>query len=202
MFKSHKVFHVSFFFIIHVLQIFHLVQFNASLYTALFSSCFICFVQCPQLRYKLLVNREHDLYCTYYFLKIAQHLTQCQVQLALHSLRFQIYAINQPQIENIWKKIPKKQNFNSRRGNDFHIVSLSQGFPGGARGKESACQCGRQQRCEFDPWVRKILGGGNGNRFQYFCLGNPMDRGAWWPTVHGVGKELGHDLATKGQQQG
>ena len=29
-----------------------------------------------------------------------------------------------------------------------------------------------------------------------------MDRGAWWPTVHGVGKELGHDLATKGQQQG
>ena len=29
-----------------------------------------------------------------------------------------------------------------------------------------------------------------------------MDRGAWWPTVPGVGKELGHDLATKGQQQG
>ena len=26
----------------------------------------------------------------------------------------------------------------------------------------------------------------NGNRLQYSCLGNPMDRGAWWATVHGV----------------
>ena len=29
-------------------------------------------------------------------------------------------------------------------------------------------------------------GEGNGNPLQYSCLGNPMDRGAWWPTVHGV----------------
>ena len=33
-------------------------------------------------------------------------------------------------------------------------------------------------------------GGGNGNPLQYSCLENPMDRGAWWATVHGVGKEL------------
>ena len=26
---------------------------------------------------------------------------------------------------------------------------------------------------------------GNGNPFQHFCLGNPMDRGGWWATVHG-----------------
>ena len=30
---------------------------------------------------------------------------------------------------------------------------------------------------------------GNGNPFQYPCLGNPMDRGAWPATVHGVAKE-------------
>ena len=29
-------------------------------------------------------------------------------------------------------------------------------------------------------------GGGHGNPLQYSCLGNPMDRGAWWATVHGV----------------
>ena len=29
-------------------------------------------------------------------------------------------------------------------------------------------------------------GGGNGNPFQYSCLENPMDRGAWWATVHRV----------------
>ena len=29
---------------------------------------------------------------------------------------------------------------------------------------------------------------GNGNPLQYSCLGNPMDRGAWWATVYGVAK--------------
>ena len=32
-------------------------------------------------------------------------------------------------------------------------------------------------------------GEGNGNPLQYPCLGNPMDRGVWWSTVHGVAKE-------------
>ena len=31
--------------------------------------------------------------------------------------------------------------------------------------------------------------GGNGNPLQYSCLENPMDRGAWWATVHGVVQE-------------
>ena len=31
-------------------------------------------------------------------------------------------------------------------------------------------------------------GGGNGNPLQYSCLENPMDRGAWWATVHRVAK--------------
>ena len=30
---------------------------------------------------------------------------------------------------------------------------------------------------------------GNGNPFHYSCLGNPMDRGTWWATVHRVAKE-------------
>ena len=30
------------------------------------------------------------------------------------------------------------------------------------------------------------IGGGNGKPLQYSCLRNPMDRGAWWATVHGV----------------
>ena len=30
---------------------------------------------------------------------------------------------------------------------------------------------------------------GNGNPLQYPCLGNPMDRGAWWATVYGVAEE-------------
>ena len=41
---------------------------------------------------------------------------------------------------------------------------------------------------------------GNGNPLQYSCLGNPMDRGAWWAIVHGVAKDIRHNLVTKQQQ--
>ena len=38
------------------------------------------------------------------------------------------------------------------------------------------------------PGSGRSPGGGNGNPLRYFCQGNPMDRGAWWATVHGVAK--------------
>ena len=39
------------------------------------------------------------------------------------------------------------------------------------------------------PGSGRSPGGGNGNPLHYSCLGNPMDGGAWWTTVHGVAKE-------------
>ena len=38
------------------------------------------------------------------------------------------------------------------------------------------------------PGLRRSSGEGNGNLLQYSCLGNPMERGAWWATVQGVTK--------------
>ena len=38
------------------------------------------------------------------------------------------------------------------------------------------------------PELGRSPGGGNGNSLQCSCLENPMDRGAWWATVHGVAK--------------
>ena len=38
------------------------------------------------------------------------------------------------------------------------------------------------------PGLGRSSGEGNGNPLQYSCLENPMDRGAWWATVHGVAK--------------
>ena len=46
------------------------------------------------------------------------------------------------------------------------------------------------------PGLGRSPGEGNGNPLQYSCLENPMDRGAWWATAHGVAR-VGHDLATK-----
>ena len=45
-----------------------------------------------------------------------------------------------------------------------------------------------------------LLGEGNGNPLQYSCLGNPIDRGAWWASDSPWGcKRVRHDLATKQQ---
>ena len=40
------------------------------------------------------------------------------------------------------------------------------------------------------PGLGRASGEGNGNSLQYSCLGNPMDRGAWRATVHGIAKQL------------
>ena len=67
------------------------------------------------------------------------------------------------------------------------------GLPCSSLGKESACSAGDLGSI---PGLGRSPGEGNGNPLQYFCLGNPMDRGAWWTTVHGV-TSVAHDLATK-----
>ena len=46
------------------------------------------------------------------------------------------------------------------------------------------------------PWLERSPGGGNVNPLQYSCLGNPMDWGAWWATVHGVAKSRISELLT------
>ena len=35
-------------------------------------------------------------------------------------------------------------------------------------------------------FLEETIGEGNGTPFQYSCLENPMDRGAWWDAVYGV----------------
>ena len=60
-----------------------------------------------------------------------------------------------------------------------------EGFPGGSDGKESACNAGDPGSV---PGLERSPGEGHGNPLQYLCLENPMDRGAWRATVHGVAK--------------
>ena len=53
-------------------------------------------------------------------------------------------------------------------------------------GKESAYNAGEAVDSGLIPGSGRSPGGGNGNPLQYSCLGNSMDRGAWWATVPGV----------------
>ena len=64
------------------------------------------------------------------------------------------------------------------------LQSMGQrGFPDCSVNKESSCNAG-------DPGLisgsRRSPGEGNDNPFQYFCLGNPIDRGTWHATVYRV----------------
>ena len=58
-------------------------------------------------------------------------------------------------------------------------------FPSGLDGKESTCNAGDSDSI---PGSGRSPGEGNGNPLQYSCLENPMDREAWWATVHAVAK--------------
>ena len=59
------------------------------------------------------------------------------------------------------------------------------GFPGDSDHNESACNAGDLSSI---PGLGRSPGEGNGNPFQYSCLKNFMDRGAWRATIHGVTK--------------
>ena len=61
------------------------------------------------------------------------------------------------------------------------------GFPGGSDSKESAHNAGDPGSI---PGPGRSPGERNGYPLQYSCLENPMDRGVWWVTVHGVAKSL------------
>ena len=66
-------------------------------------------------------------------------------------------------------------------------VPLSKmGFPDNSVVKNSPASVGDTG---FITGLGRSRGGGNGNPLQYFCLENPMDRGAWRATGHGVAKE-------------
>ena len=67
----------------------------------------------------------------------------------------------------------------------IYICNSALGFPGGSDGKESACNAGDLGSILG---LGRSPGGQHGNPLQYSCLENPLDRGAWRATVHGVAK--------------
>ena len=69
----------------------------------------------------------------------------------------------------------------------------TEGFPGGSVVKNLPANA---EDVDSIPGLGRSPGEGSGNPLKHSCLGNPMDRGAWWATVHGVAR-VGHDLVMK-----
>ena len=62
------------------------------------------------------------------------------------------------------------------------------GFPGGTLVKNPSANAGGVREAGLIPGSGRSPGGGHGTPLQYSYLENPMDRGAWWATVHRVAK--------------
>ena len=63
---------------------------------------------------------------------------------------------------------------------------LEAGFPGGSGVKNPPANAGDAGDTGSIPGLGRSPEGGHGNPLQYSCLGNSMDRGAWWAAVHGI----------------
>ena len=79
---------------------------------------------------------------------------------------------------NYWSGVPLPSPTSNNRSPIFFI-----GLSWWLRGKKNAGDV------DSIPGLGRSPGDWN-SPLQYSCLGNPMERGAWWPTVHGVTKEL------------
>ena len=81
-----------------------------------------------------------------------------------------------------WKDVgvgPESNIITGHRG-------ASQGFPGSSVVKNPPAQAGDIRDVGSTPGSGRVSGEGNGNPLQSSSLENPMGRGAWWATVHGV----------------
>ena len=68
-------------------------------------------------------------------------------------------------------------------------LKLQLGFPGGSgveKKKKLPANAGDARVEGPIPGLGRSPGVGNDNQLQYSCLANPIDRGAWWTTIHGV----------------
>ena len=99
-----------------------------------------------------------------------------------------------PLLMTYYSKSPHIRSVNSpytcwwgRQGGIWNsrFLSICQGFPGGSVVKNPPANAGDK---DLIPGSGRSSGGGNGNPLQYSCLGNPMDRGTWQATAHGVTK--------------
>ena len=116
-------------------------------------------------------------------------------QLFVHNTRLHCYPLNNVQclLINILIYLCTARNYQSIPTYAVHNLALAvylevgiqqhRGFPGGTNGKESACSVGD---AGLIPGLGRSPGEGNSNPLQYSCLENPVDRGVWWVTVHGV----------------
>ena len=135
----------------------------------------------------------------------SNHLILCRPLLFLNN-NFMTFTITNEMHVHIKMSIRVKVPFSSQThslwasywlGYFITLEGQSSGLLKWLSNGEPTCQCKKRG---FYPWVGKTSWRRKCQPLQYSCLGNPMDRGAWWGTVHEVTR-VGHGLLTEQQQE-
>ena len=101
----------------------------------------------------------------------------------------QYSCLGNPMDTGAWQATVHRVTKSQTQLSDFtHPLKDKSGLPWWLSGRESSCSAGAAGVVGSIPGSGRSPGGGNGT-LQYSHLGNPMDRGAWRATAHGVTKE-------------
>ena len=111
---------------------------------------------------------------TLFFAEKCPHLPKCMQKVATFPLKIRIF--------DDYLELPMTSYYS------IYFSTLNIELPRWLSSKESACNAGNAGNTGSIPGSEKSPGEGNGNPLQDSCLENPMDRGAWRATVHGVAK--------------
>ena len=93
------------------------------------------------------------------------------------------FIVGTTQIDDLLNLQKEKKKLNIILRVVFKLSPIFGWFPRRLSGKESAFQA---EEAGSNPGSGRPPGEGNNNLLQYSCLGNPVDKGAWRATVHGV----------------
>ena len=117
---------------------------------------------------------------------IAKRIAQYKYSVTFFFLMCEMYDFLKTPISAflILSWIPDTWTFPDKLGS----IKLLLGFPGGTSGKNTPAHAGDIRDSGLIPGWGRSPGRGHGNPLQYFCLENPMNRGAWWTMVHKIPK--------------
>ena len=119
-------------------------------------------------------------YLNYTFIKVfSSRTSELFLQRATHDPR----SDSTQEGLNSYQHSAERISLNANMGFPNSVTAFGGRLPKWLSGKEVACQAGDNGSI---PESGRSPREGNGNPLQYSCLENPVDRGAWWATVHGV----------------
>ena len=127
----------------------------------------------------------------FFFCKSTEPIRYTHREIYCRSWNLQSVSWRPREPRSWWYKLQLKSKARENQTPSSKVyLGLQCGSPGGSMGKESTCNAGNAGDKGSIPGSGRSLEGGHGNPLQYSCLENPMDKGAWWATVHRVTKRL------------